>query len=74
MIEYKRFISYMYIYKKGYKDANVGFVKVESKNGVCRLSVNIKVYNCGSNTSIKNPGLTTSATLDKNNILYILRY
>ena len=35
--------------------------------------VNIKVYNCGSNTSIKINGLTTSATLDKRDILYILR-
>lgn len=35
--------------------------------------VNIKVYNCGSNKSIKNPGLTTSATLDKREIKYILR-
>lgn len=35
--------------------------------------VNLKVYNCGSNTSIKNPGITTSATLYKNDITYILR-
>lgn len=35
--------------------------------------VNIKVYNCGSNNSIKKPGLTTSATLDKSKITYILR-
>lgn len=33
----------------------------------------IKVYNCGSNTSIRNPGLTNSATLNPNNITYILR-
>lgn len=33
----------------------------------------IKVYNCGSNTSIRNSGLTTSATLNPNNITYILR-
>ena len=34
--------------------------------------VNIKVYNCGSNTSIKAPGVTTSATLNKGDITYIL--
>ena len=34
---------------------------------------NIKVYNCGSNTSIKAPGVTTSATLNKGDITYILR-
>lgn len=33
----------------------------------------IKVYNCGSNTSIKNPGLTNSATLSPKEITYILR-
>lgn len=35
--------------------------------------INIKVYNCGSNSSIKAAGLTTSATLNKNDITYILR-
>lgn len=35
--------------------------------------VNIKVYNCGSNNSVKKTGLTTSATLNKTNITYILR-
>lgn len=35
--------------------------------------INIKVYNCGSDNSIKNPGITTSATLNKANITYILR-
>lgn len=33
----------------------------------------IKVYNCGSNTSIKNPGTTNSATLNPQDITYILR-
>ena len=35
--------------------------------------VNIRVYNCGSNNSIKATGLTTSATLNKGDITYILR-
>lgn len=35
--------------------------------------INIKVYNCGSNASIKVNGTTTSATLNKENITYILR-
>ena len=33
----------------------------------------IKVYNCGSNASIRNAGLTNSATLNPNDITYILR-
>lgn len=35
--------------------------------------VNIKVYNCGSNTSIRTNGLTTSATMNPAEIKYILR-
>ena len=36
-------------------------------------TVNIKVYNCGSNSSIKYSGLTTSATKNVSEITYILR-
>lgn len=33
----------------------------------------IKVYNCGSDSCIKNPGITTSATKRESEITYILR-
>lgn len=36
-------------------------------------SVNLKVYNCGSNASVKNSGITTSATKYPSEIIYILR-
>lgn len=36
-------------------------------------TINLKVYNCGSNASIKNSGVTTSATKYLSEILYILR-
>ncbi len=36
-------------------------------------SLSIKVYNCGSNSSIAAPGITTSATKYESEILYILR-
>ena len=36
-------------------------------------SIALKVYNCGSNSSIKNGGVTYSATKYESEILYILR-
>lgn len=42
MAGYRRFISYMYEYTKGKKNKNTGFVKVESRDGVCRMQVNLQ--------------------------------
>lgn len=42
MSEYKRFISYIYAYDRGIKSKNVGFAKIESRNGQCKLLVNLK--------------------------------
>lgn len=42
MSEYKRLISYIYNYEKGIKKSNVGFTKIELRNGQCRISINIK--------------------------------
>lgn len=36
-------------------------------------TVNLKVYNCGSTSTIQAPGITTSATRNINEITYILR-
>lgn len=36
-------------------------------------SVTLKVYNCGSTPSIQSPGITTSATRNISDIIYILR-
>lgn len=41
MAEYRRFISYMYLYENGRKTINSGFVRVESRNGQCRLSIHM---------------------------------
>jgi hypothetical protein len=43
MGEYKRLISYIYSYDRGIKDKNVGFAKIESRNGVCKVNISIKV-------------------------------
>lgn len=40
--EYKRLISYIYNYEKGIKRNNVGFAKIELRNGQCKISINIK--------------------------------
>lgn len=42
MAEYKRFISYIYAYDRGIKSKNVGFAKMEVRNGECRININIK--------------------------------
>lgn len=48
MTEYKRFVSYIYAYDKGIKNKNVGFAKVEARNGQCKLSINVKGAFSGS--------------------------
>lgn len=52
-------------------NGHVEFFKsyVKNTNG----TLNIKVYNCGSDSSIKASGATTSATKKASEILYILR-
>lgn len=42
MTEIKRFVSYIYMYNSGVKGSNVGFAKVDSRNGQCKIAVNIK--------------------------------
>lgn len=41
MADYRRFISYMYLYENGRKTVNSGFVRVESRNGQCRIHVHM---------------------------------
>lgn len=42
MPEYRRFISYIYEYQNGRKSKNCGFVKVEIRNGVCRMRLHMQ--------------------------------
>ncbi|WP_405319447.1 DUF6128 domain-containing protein [Frisingicoccus sp.] len=42
MSDYRRFISYIYLYENGIKSMNAGFVKVESRNGQCRIGLSLK--------------------------------
>lgn len=49
MLDYRRLISYMYEYEGKEKGKNVGFVKLEARNGQCRLNVNVKRMYVGGN-------------------------
>jgi len=40
--DYKRLVSYIYTYNNGQKDKNVGFAKVEIRNGQCKINVSLK--------------------------------
>lgn len=42
-------VSYIYSYDEGIKGKNVGFARIESRNGQCKILVNIKGINTGNN-------------------------
>ncbi len=41
MADFTRFISYLYDYRAGERNRNLGFAKVEARQGVCRIGVNL---------------------------------
>lgn len=43
MGEYKRLISYIYSYEKGIKSKNSGFAKIESRNGICKVRISVRI-------------------------------
>ena len=46
MAEYRRFISYMYLYEDGRKTINSGFVRVENRDDQCRILIHMSgIYN-----------------------------
>lgn len=44
MSDYKRFISYIYEYVQGEKRDSVGFVKVNARDGVCKIQIHMKGF------------------------------
>ena len=42
MAEYRRFVAYVYEYHKGKKANNCGFIKVEAKDGRCKMEVHLQ--------------------------------
>lgn len=53
MADYRRFISYMYLYENGRKTVNSGFARVERRNGQCRLHVHMTGMYGPENSSYK---------------------
>lgn len=48
MSNYRRLISYIYAYEGGIKGKNVGFAKLEVRNGQCKIQVNVRNIYIGS--------------------------
>lgn len=49
MSDYRRLISYIYEYEGDEKGKNVGFVKLEARNGQCRMNLSVKKVYVGGN-------------------------
>lgn len=47
MNQYQRMVSYLYEYKQGVKGANVGYVKIEQRGSICRISLQMRGRNWG---------------------------
>lgn len=47
-VNYRRLISYIYAYEGGVKGRNVGFAKLETRNGQCRIQVSVRRIYVGS--------------------------
>ena len=43
MADYKRRVSYMYQYENGVKRKNVGYARVEAKNGQCKITLHMQL-------------------------------
>ena len=43
MADYKRMVSYMYQYENGVKKKNVGYARVEAKNGECKITLHMQL-------------------------------
>lgn len=44
MSDYKRFVSYIYEYIQGEKRESAGFVKVNSRDGICKIQIHMKGF------------------------------
>lgn len=53
MAEYRRFVAYVYEYRKGKKSDNCGYVRVEDRNGRCRIEVHLRCAGLASGLECK---------------------
>ena len=52
MSDYKRWISYMYIYESNVKKNNVGYIRVEQRGSRARIAVHIKVMSISDSMKV----------------------
>ena len=52
MADYKRIVSYIYQYNYQVKGNNIGFTRLETRNGQCKIIVHVRVPNL-QNTTVK---------------------
>lgn len=45
MPDYRRLVSYMYTYEDGKKRSNVGYARVEARNGQCKFTIHVSALN-----------------------------
>lgn len=43
MADYKRMVSYMYQYENGVKKKNVGYARIEARNGQCKITLHMQL-------------------------------
>jgi hypothetical protein len=43
LTDYKRMISYMYQYERGVKKKNVGYARIETRNGQCKITLHMQL-------------------------------
>ena len=53
MSDYKRLVAYIYAYEKEQKGNNVGFAKIEARNGECRIGIHLRGIYTGTQTPLK---------------------
>lgn len=54
MGEYRRFVAYVYEYRKGKKEENCGFVKVESRGERCTMELHLQCQGIPAGTECKS--------------------
>lgn len=52
MADYRRMVSYLYDYENGAKKNNVGYVKIEVRNGQCKTTIHLKCLSLSGKTLV----------------------
>ncbi len=73
MAGYRRFIAYVYEYRKGKKGNNCGFIKVEVRDGQCRLEVHLQCPGLSAQMECRIYGFVRNGGLIDGNLLNVCR-